>query len=81
MGTFVKKRIVEEITAALNGLFNVTLEIETGGLTIEEASISGDGFALGNYSASSTKLFPATTSKLGNAYYIVHHFLSLYRLI
>ena len=35
MGTFVK--IVEEITAALNGLFNVTLEIETRGLTIEEA--------------------------------------------
>lgn len=60
MGIFVKKRIIEGIISALDGLFDVPLDIGTGGLSVGEASISGDGFYIGNYSASSTKLFPAT---------------------
>ena len=56
----MKKKIIKEVTAALHGLFDVKLQIDTGGLTIGEASIGRNGLSLGNYSASSTKLFPAT---------------------
>ena len=59
MGKFVKKKIISKITAKLDGLFSVKLDIPTEGLTIDTPEL-GANISLGSYSESSTQLFPPT---------------------
>ena len=55
---FLKKKIMEEIQSSLDGLFDAKLDVPTGGLTAESPSFGGGGFSFGEYSNSSTQVFP-----------------------
>ena len=57
-GSFIKKKIISKIQSALDGLFDVTTDIPTVGLTVDEVKLNGTGLSLGDYSIKSTQLFP-----------------------
>lgn len=57
-GSFIKKKVVSKISNALNGLFDVTTHVPSVGLTVDEVILDGTGLSLGDYSNSSTQLFP-----------------------
>ena len=56
--SYVKKKIVPEVISALRGLFDVKLDTSTTGLSVDEPSIGDNGLSLGEFSPSSTMLFP-----------------------
>lgn len=58
--TFVKGKIVKEINAALDGLFDVQTDIPVGGLEImgNSTTLNGGAISFGSFSESSTRLFP-----------------------
>ena len=58
---FVKAQIIKEITTSLDNLFDVDIDISTGGLDIDEAVLGGS-LSLGNFSDASTRLFPPRVS-------------------
>ena len=57
---FVKNKLIPQLIGQLKGLFDASLDVPTGGLTVNNAAIGGDGLNLGDYSAQSTALFPPT---------------------
>jgi hypothetical protein len=57
-GTFIKKNILPKITNALDGLFDVKVEIPTVGLTVSDVSLGGSGLNIGGYTKGNTQLFP-----------------------
>ena len=58
MVAFVKKQLIPKLIGQLSGLFDVEVDLSTGGLTIDEPNLGGAGLSLGNYSSESTQLFP-----------------------
>lgn len=57
-GTFIKKSVMSKIQTALNGLFDVKVNVPTAGLSVDEITFGVDGFNMGEYSATNNKLFP-----------------------
>ncbi len=58
MGNFVKKKIIASIASALDGLFDVVVDIPTVGLTIDTPILNSSGLTLGEYTDASTRVFP-----------------------
>lgn len=58
MVSFVKKKSVQGVISALNGLFNAKLETPAGGLSIDAPTLDGSGLVLGDFSDTSTRNFP-----------------------
>ena len=56
--SYVKKKIVPEVISALRGLFDVKLDTSTTGLSVDEPSLGDSGLNLGDFSPSSTMVFP-----------------------
>ena len=57
-GSFIKKKVVSKISNALIGLFDVMTDVPSTGLTVDEVKLGGTGLSLGDYSSTSTQLFP-----------------------
>ena len=58
MVEFVKKQIVPELIGKLSGLFDVQIGGSSGGMSVDTPTIGNSGLSLGNFSDSSTQLFP-----------------------
>ncbi len=60
MGNFVKKKIIAKITTALEGLFDVGIDVPGVdlGLSVSQPILNGSGASFGVYTEDSTKLFP-----------------------
>lgn len=56
--SYVKKKIVPDIISTLRGLFDVKLDTSTTGLSVDEPSLGDNGLNLGDFSSSSTMVFP-----------------------
>ena len=58
MVSFVKKKSVQGVISALNGLFNAKLETPSSGLSIDTPEVGDSGLVLGTFSETSTRNFP-----------------------
>ena len=58
MVAFVKRQLIPKLIDQLKGLFDVEVDMSTGGLTIDEPNLGDSGLSLGDYSSESTQLFP-----------------------
>jgi len=58
MLAFAKKQLVPKLIDQLSGLFDVEIDMSTGGLTLDDPNLGNSGLSLGNYSGASTQLFP-----------------------
>ena len=58
-GSFIKKNIMSKLRTALDGLFDVNVDVPAVGLSVTEITFGGpDGVNLGEYTESNNKLFP-----------------------
>lgn len=58
MVEFVKKQIVPKLIEKLSGLFDVQIGASSGGMSVDTPTVGNSGLSLGDFSNSSTQLFP-----------------------
>lgn len=58
MVEFVKKQIVPKLIEKLTGLFDVEISASSGGMSVDTPTVGNSGLSLGDFSNSSTQLFP-----------------------